>query len=481
MDWRQADLPKLWRYNLHYFDYLSSEVLPPSSKRSLVESWIANNPQGSEDAWEPYTISLRVVNWIKYFLGEGASQPPSHWLESLACQVRWLARRPEYHLLANHLFKNAVALVYAGGYFGGPEGEAWFHQGWNLFRRELNEQILSDGAHCERSPMYHAIGVVDCLDVYNLLAANPQLVPSSELDELRDTIRIQLAFLMDVTLPNESYALLNDSANGIAPTTSQILAYAERLGFDAPKLASPRTINRPQSGYFGYVGQEDYCLFDGGEIGPDYQPGHAHCDTLSFVLVLGGVPVVVDTGVFDYEISPQRNYCRSTQAHNTVMLDRQEQSEIWGAFRVARRAKPLQIEFRPRDDGFDFEGMHDGYLRLKGSPLHMRKAHWQSSGRLEVKDTVLGAGVHIAESFLHFHPDCTVELVESRAIVKGPSGMPVAAIQVDTSGAIALEDGQYFPEFGKALTNKVLRITVKGRLPLSFGFVIEKWPQGTPQ
>ena len=74
-----------------------------------MQRWVAENPPGVGPGWEPYPTSLRIVNWIKWALA-GHALPPGC-LHSLAVQTRWLCRRLEYHLLGNHLFANAKALV----------------------------------------------------------------------------------------------------------------------------------------------------------------------------------------------------------------------------------------------------------------------------------------------------------------------------------------------------------------------------------
>ena len=130
----------------------------------------------------------------------------------------------------------------------------------------------------------------------------------------------------------------------------------------------------PWTGYFGYRHGGDSLIVDCGPVGPDYQPGHAHCDTLSYELHVGGVPIVVDSGTFDYEPGQFRHYLRSTAAHNTVRIDGQEQSEIWGQFRVARRARPVEAHLSDWAGGrLVFSGEHDGYRRLPGKPRHRRE------------------------------------------------------------------------------------------------------------
>jgi hypothetical protein len=114
-DWAASGMDKLWRYNLHYFNYLNEEGRLWESKAFLVASWIQRNPQGLPDAWEPFPVSLRIVNWIKLFLSpEAAGKLEESWLKSLYVQALWLEKNIEYHLLANHLFKNGKALVFAG-------------------------------------------------------------------------------------------------------------------------------------------------------------------------------------------------------------------------------------------------------------------------------------------------------------------------------------------------------------------------------
>jgi hypothetical protein len=62
-------------------------------------------------------------------------------------------------------------------------------------------------------------------------------------------------------------------------------------------------------------------IIDCDAVSPSYQPGHTHCDMLSYELALDGRPVFVDTGVYDYEPSAERAWSRSTRAHNTVGVD----------------------------------------------------------------------------------------------------------------------------------------------------------------
>ena len=159
--WNDPRCDKLWLYNLHYFDDLCAvgAVDRLAWHTQLIEKWIVENTPTSGIGWEPYPSSLRIVNWIKWALA--GNQLSNAALQSLAIQSRWLSKRVEHHLLANHLFVNAKALVFAGMFFEGLEADSWLNQGLRILAREIPEQVLADGGHFELSPMYHAIILED--------------------------------------------------------------------------------------------------------------------------------------------------------------------------------------------------------------------------------------------------------------------------------------------------------------------------------
>ncbi|CUQ65391.1 heparinase II/III family protein [Candidatus Nitrospira inopinata] len=478
VDWASPDLPKLWRYNLHYFDYLADPARSDEAKCRLIADWIAKNPLGVGDGWEPYPVSLRVVNWIKFFLRR-EKPPEMAWLQSLWTQAAWLERHVEYHLLANHVFKNAVALVFAGAYFDGPDGDRWLRQGWALLRQELAEQFLSDGGHYERSPMYHSICLLDCLDVVNLLERSGTPVVQEDVVRLKDKARAALEYLYDLCLPDGNIALFNDSAFGIAPSPQQIFQYANALlGYEPPARAQGLELRAyPDSGYFIVANGNDRLVIDGGLIGPDYQPGHAHCDTLSYELAIDGRRVIVDSGVYDYEASPERAYARSTRAHNTVMVDGVEQSEIWGVFRVARRAKPIRASLHRGEDGrVIFEGAHDGYRRLPGKPVHSRTITYAEGGEWIIEDRLAGKREHRMETYVHVHPDFRVIGEDRRLKLVGTDGRVVAVVEPLTPCDVRLDRGWYFPQFGLRYENPVLVFARSQAAPFAVGYRIKKVP-----
>ena len=166
--WNDESLELLWRYNLHYFDYINKPVDECGGEGemciSMLERWIDDNPRGSFPGWDPYPTSLRIVNWVKYLQTSSASLDicvKQKIKESLKEQAQYLCSHLEFHLLANHLLANAKALVFAGKYL---DRRDLYEKGMSIYRKQLAEQICDDGVNFERSPMYHAIIFEDMLD-----------------------------------------------------------------------------------------------------------------------------------------------------------------------------------------------------------------------------------------------------------------------------------------------------------------------------
>jgi uncharacterized heparinase superfamily protein len=478
IDWASAAEPKLWRYNLHYFDYLHWPVYTAAMKQQLIDSWIAGNPATAGDGWEPYPLSLRVVNWIKAWLQGGlASQPvPQHWLDSLATQLAWLERRVEYHLLANHLLKNGKALFFGGLFLAGPDAERWRRLGLGILLREADEQILADGGHFERSPMYHGIVLEDLLDVLNLLPLAPGLVDAADQARLTAAATRAQRFMAGITAGDGRIPLFNDAAFGIAPELAVLRDYGQRvLGI---AVQAEERICFPDTGYYGYRRGGDSLIVDCGPVGPDYQPGHTHCDTLSYELCVDGQRVVVDSGTHSYGIDGLRHQARRTSSHNTVQLDGVEQSEIWGAFRVGRRARPEQATLSDWQDGrLLFSGSHDGYRHLPGRPRHERRIVMHAAGRWEIRDLISGntGSRHQALSCIHLDPRFSVRQ-EGQGVFVLTHAEPGLALRltVTCGSAARIKSGYHFPEFGLCQENTVICVEQSGVLPIEMHYRIER-------
>jgi uncharacterized heparinase superfamily protein len=192
-------------------------------------------------------------------------------------------------------------------------------------------------------------------------------------------------------------------------------------------------------------------------VGPDYLPGHAHADTLSFELALGARRVIVNGGTSRYGIGDRRAFERSTAAHSTVEVAGRSSSEMWGGFRVGMRAYPFDIVLDDSQGRMTLAASHDGYRQLPGKPVHRRR--WTlTDGGLAVEDTVSGNVPAVARFLLA--PDVVAEAAGQNAW-RLRIGDRVCTLAV-SDGAASLKSATYSPHFGGPVDTRAIEIALVG-------------------
>ena len=210
-----------------------------------------------------------------------------------------------------------------------------------------------------------------------------------------------LQWLRHILLSSGALPAFNDSTNSAPLDPEEVLKYGKTLGIDvfqSTVLADNNTID--VSGY-RMIRRPRYELFiDAGKPGPDYIPGHVHCDIFSFILEVRGHPVIVDPGISTYEEGEVRDFERSTAAHNTVSLEGVEQSDVWKSHRVGRRAEVVVH----MTDKKNLIASHNGFQSYK--LRHKRAFRW-SRDHIRIKDHLVGEGdkQQTGHPILKFSPD----------------------------------------------------------------------------
>lgn len=452
--------PLLWDYNLHYLEWVWA--LPREARLTAALDWSRRcPPTPGAVGWSPYPTSLRLET-LCMLAGESPAAAADLW-PTIWRQAEHLSQRLEYHLLGNHLLENGIALALAGACYSGTDADRWLRTGLDLLRSQLPEQVLPDGMHFERSPMYHV----------RLTHALALLVNTGHTEVRRiaaEPLARMAAALAAVCHPDGQIALFNDAAFGIYPEPATVTAFAA-AALGTPPLAVPRDL--PDAGYFTGRGGDSSAVFcDAGPLGPDFLPGHAHGDIFSFELSFGGQRIVVDAGTYDYVPSDMRAWCRSSAAHNTVTVDGVDQAEFWGAFRVGRRGRPRDVRHAANPDGFTLSGWHDGFAHLAGRPIHRRAFRWHDSGTLVVRDEVEATRPVTATSRIHLHPECTIGEVSDRA-VRAARGDVAFTVAVAAGPAPRVADGWYCPRFGVRERNPVIVLESRAA-PARFHFAIAR-------
>ena len=426
IDWNFSDYGKLWTYNLTYFDYLSHTNQKDSLY--LIDSFIENIDK-IRDGLEPFPISLRGINWIKYLSYHQINNKKIN--DSLYAQYYILLDNLEYHLLGNHLLENGFSLLFGAYYF---RDEVLYQKSKEILTKELNEQILDDGGHFELSPMYHQIMLFRVLDSINLVKNN-FWKDYELLDFLIKKSALMLGWLENISYKNGDIPLFNDSAYGIAPTSNQLFKYANRLDIKIDRVPLYN------SGYRKIAKDNYECIIDIGEIGAEYIAGHAHADTFNFELRINNKPFIVDTGVSTYESNDRRTLERSTRSHNTVEINGKNQSEVWGGFRVGNRANIINI----KEDIDSIEATHNGYKNI----LHTRKWSFYDD-KIVIEDSLTEKAQGIVR--FHFYPSIKKE--------------DILEIFSKNNHSIKFDEYLYSPKFNINLKAIVISISFREKIRL---------------
>ena len=518
-DWTGTEHGPLFAYHLHQHEYLRTDAFSARERTELLLDWVARHPAGV--GWDPHPISLRLLCWGKLLLSPGqlafgSESERQTLLRSMADQAETLARGLEVRLQANHLFSNLLSVVWAGLLIephpaagagedavsgaltgarpgadtkantgtGTDTGTAAVARGWLArtpqFLAELSRQILPDGGHEERSPMYHALLLENVLDLLNLVRARSARAPDGLEAALGDAAERMLGALEVLSHPDGRIALFSDAGFDVAAEPAELAAYAARLGLSASREPAAASRVLASTGYVRLVAPEVSLLASVAGPAPAHQPGHAHCDALAFELCLGGHRVVTDTGLYEYRLGQRRDIARATASHSTLQIDGQEQAEVWSAHRVGGRPR---VAF----EGWDGESVAQAFCAGWSRPktLH-RRTFRVAAAEAEVIDRLEGPAQRI-RSVLPIDPRWSVSLDASGhkatgrfcspATVACPSPpraspaqlapaahaalserRPAAQFEIELPDALVwrIERGPYFPSFGVEVERDLL-------------------------
>ena len=422
--WNVSDASHLWNFNLHYFEYCVA--LAAAWRRSgdaeylecfkrLVRSWLHACPYADGDAWHPYTISLRLVNWLICIdlFGSALSEDDAFMdalTKSMYVQYRHLLINQEVHLRANHYWENLKTLLICAAAF---DEQDVYRRVMRDFERQLDEQILPDGVHFERSLMYHKLVLEGMLRVWLAAEQTGHPLPKNFMPK----VQAMLNAMASLEKGMGKTPFFNDAADGVAKTCDQLVAACKRLfGMDADDSITAF----PNAGYYKLYDGDIAVMFDAGEPGPSYMLGHAHCDCLSFELSYKGEPVIVNSGTYAYQ-SELRPYFRSTAAHNTVMVDGEEQMECWGEHRVGRSYRDVEVT--------EFDASHIAASMVTASGVSVQRILVIGSDALSLSDSVMDGGNAEVLSFIHIAPEAR-------------------NIKMDAAASCSSAPCSYSPEFG---------------------------------
>ena len=460
VDWAEswhADLDTpLWRFNLHYCEYLlplakafldTGDICFLEKAKEIVSSWIsACTQERAGNAWHPYTISLRIANWLAFYgeLREAIDEDSvfaNSMKESLALQYCHLARNLEKDILANHYFENIKALLILACFF---DDKDTLKRVLPILFEQVDEQILPDGMHYELSPMYHKIILEDLMRIATVLKAygcmTSDLMRSLRLQKMCDC-------LWSIERNVNRTPLVNDSGDNVAKSRDALLLCAKNHFAIEPEASF-------ELDYAGYcilerviAGKTVKMLFDTGLMGPTYQLGHMHNDALSFECFIDGRPWIVNSGTFAYQCNERLAY-RCTGAHSTAIVENAEQNELWASYRVARFGHRKWFNCGQTSIDAAFE-TYEGYLLTR---------------HVELKED----GIEIIDTTNN-----------DNGVLEVGTRFACNQIPGELTGVAIVPELEYAPEFGKKCASYVVKASGAGEVKQFFEYPLSTF--GVPR
>ncbi|WP_435099647.1 heparinase II/III domain-containing protein [Halorubrum sp. N11] len=500
IDWDRPEIderPIFWRLKLASFEGFEWLVLgheSPSgldSVRSRLESqaydFDASNPIGEQAylrrSWTPHSVSLRILGWSRYVAwcdGDDETEVPDRLVRMIYRNALFLANHVEHEIGGNHLVENAAALIAAGVLFRDHD-TGWVQSGRTVLKRAGTEQLLADGGHFERSPMYHVTVLRRYATATDLVSAVG--LPTTALGTVAEHA---MGFLSSLVEPSGTIPLLNDSVHGEAIRAASCLAYCRACSL----TPTVRSRHHPDgSGYRPLSTGDGTLLFDVGDVGPPHLPAHSHNDQLGVLLWIDGRQVLADTGVYDYGANERRQYARSVAAHNTAQYGSIEPIPTAGSYMLGKRTT-VTVD---ADEPDRIAASHA--RRSFGGPSyeHRRSVATMASGAESASGAGAGSGPgwRIIDRVTgdpdatytvryHFHPDVDVsgspvapadaasdadpdpdnelrsgtEWLAIRA-----DGERIASIRFPGTERVRLTESPYFPGYGRERLRPMIAVT----------------------
>ena len=423
VDWSESRFGGLWLDHLHYFRYL--DVLSGTADKvnqgyKLIMSWAIGRLSVNKAFWPPYNASERAFcmgRWLLLNRGLLSEQQISKVTMIIYQDIDFVSQHLEWNLDGNHLLKNISAVWWGCHLFDEAHAKKWQAMVNLHLKSIVSNQVLEDGLHYEKSPLYHQLALIDFVDILSVMPAD-----SIDYDYLSSLVMKMYSAFKFLIHPDGLSCMFGDSPANLSAPASEVIRFCDDF-IGEPLI--PHEL--PVAGYYQLSTDSDfYIIADTGDLGPDEQMGHAHSDMLHFELSFRGKRVLVEGGTSSYYDSIRRPYERSTCAHNTLSLNGASQCQSWSNFRVAQRGHCQVNEHLIQKSKRTLVAQHDGFISTYG--VHHRRLFNYQKGVLIVEDFIdycfknRAARIERIESYLHFSSRCYLKDIDETSILISVDG-----------------------------------------------------------
>ena len=460
-----------------------------------LASWLDQCPYMKGAQWvSSLELGIRLINWAicwqlvgghdsELFDGEGGLALRDRWLQSIYQHCHFInGHYSRFSSANNHLIGEASGVYIAS--LTWPYWKSlsrWGERAKQVLEAEASAQNFPDGVNKEQAISYQQFVLDFLLLPYLVARANKQSF-SEGYGQIIQSMMEYLAAMLDVrgNMPmvgdaDDGYVVYLATTPDFCPYRSLLASgavifnrqdFKQKTGsFDEKsfallgetgkqafnQLCAPSSVNFkrsfPQGGYYilgSHLHEDDEVrmVVDAGPLGYGGIAAHGHADALSVYMSVAGEEILIDPGTYAYHTEAKwRDYFRGTSAHNTLRIDRVDQSEVGGNFMWLFKAEATVENYQNTERNCVFQASHNGYTRLADPVIHHRSINYdKNSQSYEIIDTISGKSSHSTEQFWHLSEVAEVECLSEHELII-TSGLSKVKLTLDSALSVQLISG----------------------------------------
>ncbi len=502
----KIDVKYVWELNRHNFlpylgfaYYITKNKKYANEFKNIILDWIKKNPPLYGINWfSGLEISIRLISWIftLYFFKDSKEINNNDFFKKILNSMFQHALYLRYFYTPNS-FNHTIGDLFGVYLFSKIFEEIKIFKKWEShfykkFKRQILLQTRLDGTNIEQSLNYHRF-VLEFFSLFDII--NPNALKKKE----QDLIEKMYDYLLYSIKPNGTFPLIGDNDDGKVLLLTfykknsfidllnlgSILYQRGDLKFRSKKLLPPSIlllgskrcevynnlkIVKPNKTlkYFNDAGylvmrnnwsdKANYLFIDFGRFGAR-NAAHSHSSITNIIYSYKGKNIINDSGTYTYNKSwKERNYFRSSKAHNVLTINNQNQAMIKSWFSWENKPKIKRV-INIYDNKIELGCYHNGY---KGFIVKRKIITNKELNKLLIKDTIIRSQeiqneqIFNIKIYYHFSKGLNISIKNNIINIDNEILLKVTS-PFDFN--IQLDKSFYSPNYGEKYENTLLNIS----------------------
>ena len=501
----EVDVKYVWEFNRHHFlfylgfaYYYTGNEKYAIEYKQLIMDWIRKNPPLFGINWfSGLEISIRTCSWIcSLFFFKNSKEINND--EFFGIIFKSLFEHSYYlkyfHIKRslNHTIGDIFGICLFSKIFEEIKPiKRWKKKFFKKFISQIELQVRIDGTNIEQSTNYHRF-VLEFFFLFSLI--NPEVLNNRE----KYLIEKMFDYFLYIIKPNGNIPIIGDNDDGkviLLNNTNDNFKILVNLGAIIFKRADLKFICQKlhilpilllgqyafetfhsievqeplqkwkffeTAGYFvirnRWDNKANYLFMDCGRFGA-FKGAHSHSSITNIIYSYNGSDILIDSGTSSYNLSlNERNLFRSSQAHNVLSINYDNQAEFKSYFAWENLPKIKRI-IKKDNSHIELTCYHNGYKEY----LVKRKVIVNEEvNNIIIEDSIFPTEKNTPKKstniniYFHFNEETKLRLEEKGLIINDNL---LLVITSDQEIKLNIEKGLYSPHYGFKCENKVLNIS----------------------